>query len=111
MNSTLEELGFDREDGEYSYLTRMPMDAVSVENVEILRKEAEDAARDLALLQSKTEKDLWKEDLDELRRAYGEHKASREKAQTREADNESSSKTKTKTKTKKLQVKRVRKKA
>lgn len=111
VNSTLEELGFDREDGEYSYLTRMPMDAVSVENVEILRKEAEDAARDLALLQSKTEKDLWKEDLDELRRAYGEHKASREKAQTREADNESSSKTKTKTKTKRLQVKRVRKKA
>jgi DNA topoisomerase-2 len=72
---------FDKIDGEYKYLTGMPMHSVTKENVESILKEKEDCEKELDILRNTTETQLWMKELTDLERKYGEYKAYRESLQ------------------------------
>ena len=78
VNSILTESGYDMidDDEDYKYLVRMPMDSVTEENVEKILKEKEDTLAAIALLESKTEKQIWLEELAVLREEYKKYKCS-----------------------------------
>ena len=81
VESELEERGFHRIDDGYMYLIRLPMDAVTAENVDAMRQEAENAERALQELESQAPADLWLSDLSVLEKAYGEFKTERARLQ------------------------------
>ncbi len=78
INKMLEEKGFnkmkDKTSGKlsYNYLIKKPMDSVSDENVEKIMKERNVKQKELEILESKKEKDIWLEELDDLRQTYEE---------------------------------------
>jgi DNA topoisomerase-2 len=54
----------------YEYLLSMPVSSMTVEKLEKLRKEKERIESDIRELESKTERDLWREDLQVFRKEY-----------------------------------------
>ena len=54
----------------YDYLTRMPIFSLTKEKIEELTKQKDNKNKELAILASKTTKDLWMEDLDEFVAMY-----------------------------------------
>ena len=56
----------------YHYLTKMPIDSVSEENVEKLLKDKKNKEKELSELESKTIETIWLEELEELKSAYVE---------------------------------------
>lgn len=54
----------------YHYLTKMPIDSVSEENVEKLLKDKKNKEKELSELESKTIEMIWLEELEELKSAY-----------------------------------------
>ena len=54
----------------YNYLTKMPMDSVSEENVEKLMKEKSDKEEKIKQLKSKSIEDIWIEELEILKEEY-----------------------------------------
>ncbi len=52
----------------------MPMDSVTAENVEKILQEKEDTLAAISLLEGKTEKQIWLEELAVLREEYVKHK-------------------------------------
>jgi pyruvate formate-lyase activating enzyme-like uncharacterized protein len=54
-------------DGSYNYLTKMPMDSVSDENVKQLEKELAKLTREKSTLSSTSERQMWLNELDELK--------------------------------------------
>ena len=67
-------------DGDYKYLTKMPMDSVSNENAERLMKEYEDKKKELQDVQSSTLQGMWMNELNELREAYIKYRDVRARA-------------------------------
>lgn len=65
----------DTEGATYNYLLRMPIHSLSMDTLAQLRKEMEDKQAELNILQSKTEKDLYREDLDEFEQLYAQYLA------------------------------------
>ncbi len=57
-------------EGTYQYLTRMPMDAVTVENVTSLLAEEKDLDHRMVVLRNTCAEQLWLNDLDEVRAKY-----------------------------------------
>lgn len=51
---------------DYDYLLRMPLISLSSERIQTLKKEADSKQNDLNTLKIKTEKDLWKQDLNKI---------------------------------------------
>tara|TARA_B110000008_G_scaffold27824_1_gene24976 strand:- start:1757 stop:2275 length:519 start_codon:yes stop_codon:yes gene_type:complete len=85
VNAILTESGYDMvdDDEDYKYLVRLPMDSVTEENVEKILQEKKDTLAAISLLEGKTEKQIWLEELAVLRSEYVKHKRSVEsKAQT-----------------------------
>lgn len=78
VNAILTESGYDMvdDDEDYKYLVRMPMDSVTAENVEKILQEKEDTLAAISLLEGKTEKQIWLEELAVLREEYVKHKCS-----------------------------------
>ena len=78
INKMLEDMGFDRmkdrtsDKLSYNYLIKKPMDSVSDENVEKIMKERSVKEKELEMLESKKEEDIWLEELDDLRKTYEE---------------------------------------
>jgi len=64
-------------DEEYKYLTKMPMDSVTEENVEKLLKEKDNKEMELETVKSKTINKMWNEELGVLRSLYIEYKEDR----------------------------------
>ena len=64
-------------DEEYKYLTKMPMDSVTEENVEKLLKDKGNKEMELDLVKSKTINKMWNEELEVLRSLYTEYKEDR----------------------------------
>jgi DNA topoisomerase-2 len=62
--------GFDTIDGDYSYLTKMPMDSVTAELVEKIMREKGNKEEELDALRNKNEFDMWKEELNALEVEY-----------------------------------------
>ena len=66
-------------DGEYKYLTKMPMDSVTEENVDRLLKEHGNKKSELEQIQKTTIHQMWLSELTVLREEYLEYKELRER--------------------------------
>lgn len=66
VNSILEKHKFEMKDGNYNYLRKMPMDAVTKEKADQLLKERDDKSHELKNLEGTTEKQIWINELTEL---------------------------------------------
>lgn len=73
--------GYDvmEDDEDYKYLTRMPMDSVTEENVAKLIKEHGDKTAELVIVQSQTIQQMWFGELNKLEQEYGKYKEERER--------------------------------
>jgi DNA topoisomerase-2 len=69
--------GLAKIDGQYNYLTKLPMDSVSAENVETLLKKKGDKEQELQRMQRITPREMWRVELDELEREYTKFRARR----------------------------------
>ena len=79
--------GYDvmEDDEDYKYLTRMPMDSVTEENVAKLIKEHGDKTAELATVQSQTIQQMWFGELNKLEQEYGKYKEERERMMSGES--------------------------
>jgi DNA topoisomerase-2 len=77
----LEEKGFDRIDGEYNYLIKMPMDSVTKENVEAILKEKTETEEALEVLKSTSCETMWIRELANFETEYARYKTARESIQ------------------------------
>ena len=68
---------FTRIDGDYKYLTKMPMDSVCQENVDQALKEKAETEKDLAALKSTTCEQMWLKELDTFEQEYRKYKETR----------------------------------
>ena len=77
----LEAKGYDviEDDIEYKYLTRMPMDSVTDENVEKIFKEQGTKTVELEIIKSTTINQMWSSELDSLREEYIVYKEERQR--------------------------------
>ena len=80
----LEEKGFDRIDGDYKYLTKMPMDSVTKENVDAILKEKTDTEETLDVLKGTSCEIIWMRELTHFETEYGKYKMAREAIQNSE---------------------------
>lgn len=81
VTELLETNGFDKIDGEYKYLTKMPMDSVTNENVAIILKEKEDTEKELDILMGTSLSKMWLGELEVLEMEYLKYKNQRENIQ------------------------------
>jgi DNA topoisomerase-2 len=67
------------DDNEYKYLTKMPMDSVTEENVERLLKEKGNKEQELKIIKSTSINKMWSSELDNLLEQYLEFKEIRQR--------------------------------
>lgn len=70
----LKGMGFDTLDGEYKYLTGMPMHSVTKENVDSILKEKADCETELDILTKTSESQMWIRELENLEKEYLKYK-------------------------------------
>jgi DNA topoisomerase-2 len=77
----LKEKGYEviNDDEEYHYLTKMPMDSVTEENVEKLYKEHDITMNKLETIKGTTINQMWESELEKLKELYIEYKEERER--------------------------------
>lgn len=56
----------DEKKGSYDYLTRLPIISLTLEKIDELKLQCQNKKNELKIILSKTDKDLWKEDLNSL---------------------------------------------
>jgi len=78
VTKMLKDKAYDAVDGEYKYLTRMPMDSVTEENVDKLNKEHENKKCELESVKNTTKYQMWLSELDILKAEYLEYKENRQ---------------------------------
>ena len=66
-------------DSEYKYLTRMPMDSVTEENVEKINNDNENKKAELESVKNTTKYQMWLTELELLKEEYLEYKENRER--------------------------------
>ena len=64
---------------DYEYLLSMRMDSVTEEKLNKLKEEFEDISNKISTLESKTNKDLWNEDIDEFSEKFNIYQSKLEK--------------------------------
>lgn len=74
----LESKGFDRMDGDYKYLIKMPMDSVTKENVDAILKEKMETEEELEKLKGTSCEQMWMRELDRFEAEYAKYKTARE---------------------------------
>jgi len=77
----LESKGFDKLDGDYKYLIKMPMDSVTKENVEAILKEKTDTEDALETLKATSCETIWMRELANFESEYAKYKAARDAIQ------------------------------
>ena len=77
----LETLGLVPMDGDYRYLTKMPMDSVTQENVDAILREKSETEQTLQTLKNTTVEQMWIRELTHFEEVYAEYKVDREKIQ------------------------------
>jgi len=87
VNSILEQFEFDKKDGSYAYLRKMPMDTVTQEKVDKLLKERDYKSNELQELQSKSEKQIWLNELTILEEEYRKFREAKHDEQSIESKN------------------------
>ena len=80
----LEEKGFDRIDGDYKYLIKMPMDSVTKENVDAILKEKTDTEEELEILKGTSCETMWMRELANFETEYAKYQKVRESIQNPE---------------------------
>jgi len=77
----LTEKGYDiiDDDNEYKYLTKMPMDSVTEENVEKLLNDKGNKEQELEIIKGTSTNYMWTSELDNLLQQYLEYKESRQR--------------------------------
>lgn len=70
---------YDVIDGDFKYLVKMPMDSVTQENVDRIMKDCDDAKKELEILISTSEQQLWLCELDTFEKNYRDFKSKCEK--------------------------------
>ena len=78
INTMLQQMKFQKIDDDFRYLVKMPMDSVSIENVERLLRDKSDKEALYKTLEKKSIETIWNEELDVLKTAYMEYKTGRE---------------------------------
>jgi DNA topoisomerase-2 len=78
----LEGRGFVCIDGDYKYLTKMPMDSVTQENVDAILKEKAQTESDLISLEATACEQMWLKELDHFETEYAKYKGHREAIQS-----------------------------
>lgn len=81
VNAMLQSNQFEKVDGDYKYLVKMPMDSVTNENVEKLRKERDETMKELEVLRQTSLEQMWMRELDTLEIKYAQYKKIREDLQ------------------------------
>jgi DNA topoisomerase-2 len=81
VTAMLEKMQFDRIDGDYKYLVKMPMDSVTKENVDHLMVEKTNTEEQLRILTATTLETMWLTELDILEKEYDIFKLRRERIQ------------------------------
>ncbi len=77
VNDLLTTRNYDKIDGDYKYLIKMPMDSVTQENVAHILKEKEDTIKELEDLVNTTCSQMWLKELDDFETQYEIYKKSR----------------------------------
>ncbi len=72
---------FDKIDGDFKYLIKMPMDSVTEENVKHIMKEKDDAKHELDVLMNTTIYQMWLHELEVFKKHYEQFKKKREDLQ------------------------------
>jgi DNA topoisomerase-2 len=77
----LTEKGYNKinDDHEYKYLTKMPMDSVTEENIEKLYKEHNNKEQELKTIKTRTIYEMWSIELNNLKDHYFEYKEERQR--------------------------------
>jgi DNA topoisomerase-2 len=82
VSELMEARKFDKLEGDYKYLIKMPMDSVTQENVQNILKEKDETEKELSILTATTLEKMWLSELDEFEREYGIYKKRREQIQS-----------------------------
>ena len=70
INTILENMSFDKDNGNFNYLIKMPMDSVIEENVEKIMKEHANKLNELQEIKNTTIENMWLKELNNLKNAY-----------------------------------------
>jgi DNA topoisomerase-2 len=77
VTKMLKDKCYDLLDGDYKYLTKMPMDSVTEENVEKLNKEHQNKQTELERVKNTTKHQMWLNELEIFKGEYLEYKENR----------------------------------
>ena len=82
VNTLLKDKGYDmmEQDEDYKYLTKMPMDSVTDENICKLEKEYNSKNEELIKIKNISIQEMWKRELDILQEEYINYKEQRERS-------------------------------
>ena len=94
----LEERNYYKVNGEFKYLTQLPMDSVTVENSERLMKERDQKLLEYEELKKQTPESIWLYELQELKEQYASHTRERNVMQMGDYEESSAPKSKRKLK-------------
>jgi len=81
VEEMLQQHNLDKLEGDYKYLTKMPMDSVTQEHVEHLLKDKEKTEKEYEILKGTSLEKMWSRELDKFEKEYEKYKAHREKLQ------------------------------
>ena len=82
VDDILTNMKFDKIEGDYKYLVKMPMDSVTQENVDNINKVCQSAKNELEELKNTTTQTMWLRELDEFDKQYQNYKKGRENIQS-----------------------------
>ena len=82
VDDILTNMKFDKIEGDYKYLVKMPMDSVTQENVDNINKDCQTAKDELEELKNTTTQTMWLRELDEFDKQYQNYKKGRENIQS-----------------------------
>jgi hypothetical protein len=82
VQELLEGLKYDKVEGDFKYLIKMPMDSVTEEHVAHILKEKADTEVELDILMRTTTGQMWLKELDVFEKEYDMYKRKREKLQS-----------------------------
>jgi len=82
VNTLMDMRKFDKIDGDYKYLIKMPMDSVTLENAQHIMQERDVCEKDLATLRGTSLETIWLSELDNLEREYTSYRNRRGQIQS-----------------------------
>ena len=87
---------YDKIDGDFKYLIKMPMDSVTSENVKNIIQDRDKAKQELEVLSKTTPHQMWLKELDILENNYNDYRCNRQKLKHTNTSNVKISKKKNK---------------